>query len=216
MYRRIALAALIAFALSTSALAQSVAGAWDLAINGPEGPINATATLKQDGENVTGSIETPQGTAEMKGTYKGKALKPNKRFYLGVSSSYYCVAIEYKNNYNRKKPLYSVLPLITRIEKKAATGKKEMLKTDSKAYLNAHPKNARKRLATTELTMGEVAYELGFEHLQPFNKLLKTSLSPLLFRQSFNWNSYSFVLQANAIFTVVKYTICDLFNKHPF
>jgi len=91
-----------------------------------------------------------------------------------------------------------------------------MLKTDSKAYLNAHPKNARKRLATTELTMGEVAYELGFEHLQPFNKLLKTSLSPLLFRQSFNWNSYSFVLQANAIFTVVKYTICDLFNKHPF
>jgi hypothetical protein len=74
MYRRIALAALIAFALSTSALAQGVAGAWDLAINGPEGPINATATLKQDGENVTGSIETPQGTAEMKGTYKGKAL----------------------------------------------------------------------------------------------------------------------------------------------
>ena len=36
--------------------------------------ITATATLKQDGENVTGSIETPQGVAEMKGTYKGKAL----------------------------------------------------------------------------------------------------------------------------------------------
>ena len=52
----------------------SVAGAWDLAIQGPEGPITATATLKQDGENVTGSIETPQGTAEMKGTYKGTAL----------------------------------------------------------------------------------------------------------------------------------------------
>lgn len=75
MYRRIALAALIAFALTSTALAQaSVAGAWDLAINGPEGPITATATLKQDGENVTGSIETPQGAAEMKGTYKGKTL----------------------------------------------------------------------------------------------------------------------------------------------
>ena len=74
MYRRIALAALIAFALSSTALAQSVAGAWELSINGPEGPITATATLKQDGENVTGSIETPQGVAEMKGTYKGKAL----------------------------------------------------------------------------------------------------------------------------------------------
>ena len=52
----------------------SVAGAWDLAIQGPEGPITATATLKQDGESVTGSIETPQGAAEMKGTYKGKTL----------------------------------------------------------------------------------------------------------------------------------------------
>jgi hypothetical protein len=59
---------------STYAQSASVAGAWDLAINGPEGPINATATLKQDGENVTGSIETPQGAAEMKGTYKGKTL----------------------------------------------------------------------------------------------------------------------------------------------
>ena len=61
--------------VSATAYAQtSVAGAWDLAINGPEGPITATATLKQDGENVTGSIETPQGAAEMKGTCKGKTL----------------------------------------------------------------------------------------------------------------------------------------------
>jgi len=69
--------AVLAFGLivSASAYAQtSVAGAWDLSINGPEGPITASATLKQDGENVTGSIETPQGVAEMKGTYKGKAL----------------------------------------------------------------------------------------------------------------------------------------------
>jgi len=74
MYRRIALAALITFALSSAALAQSVSGAWDLAIQGPEGPISATATLSQDGENVTGSIDTPQGKADMKGTYKGKTL----------------------------------------------------------------------------------------------------------------------------------------------
>jgi|SRR5688572_8838961 hypothetical protein len=61
--------------LSIGASAQaSIAGAWDLAINGPEGAINATATLKQDGDNVTGSIETPQGAAEMKGTLKGKTL----------------------------------------------------------------------------------------------------------------------------------------------
>jgi hypothetical protein len=69
--------AIIALGLIVSAplYAQTnIAGAWELSINGPEGPITATATLKQDGENVIGSIETPQGVAEMKGTYKEKAL----------------------------------------------------------------------------------------------------------------------------------------------
>ena len=61
--------------LTAAGQAQStVAGAWDLSINGPEGAINATATLKQDGEKVTGSIESPQGTAELTGTVKGKVL----------------------------------------------------------------------------------------------------------------------------------------------
>jgi hypothetical protein len=66
----------IGFLVSSAAVsAQSnVAGAWDLAINGPEGPINATATLKQDGDNVSGSIDTPAGPAELKGTLKGKTL----------------------------------------------------------------------------------------------------------------------------------------------
>jgi hypothetical protein len=65
----------IGLLVSTAAYAQNgVAGAWDLSINGPEGPITATATLKQDGEKVTGSIETPQGNAQMTGTFKGKAL----------------------------------------------------------------------------------------------------------------------------------------------
>jgi len=74
MFRTLASTLALAFVLGSGVLAQSVAGAWDLSINGPEGPISATATLKQDGEKVTGSIETPQGTAEMTGTFKGKAL----------------------------------------------------------------------------------------------------------------------------------------------
>ncbi|VVV00695.1 MULTISPECIES: helix-turn-helix domain-containing protein [Mesonia] len=47
---------------------------------------------------------------------------------------------------------------------------------------------AKERLATTELTVGEIAYELGFEHSQSFSKLfkIKTNQSPLEFRQSFN------------------------------
>ena len=57
--------------LTAGAYAQSsVTGAWDLSINGPEGAITALANLKQDGEKVTGSIESPQGTAELTGTMK--------------------------------------------------------------------------------------------------------------------------------------------------
>lgn len=43
-------------------------------------------------------------------------------------------------------------------------------------------------LATTSLSVGEIAYKLGFSYPQAFNKLFKnkTSLSPLAFRQSFN------------------------------
>ncbi|CCH01418.1 transcriptional regulator, AraC family [Fibrella aestuarina BUZ 2] len=47
---------------------------------------------------------------------------------------------------------------------------------------------AKERLSTTELSVGEIAYELGFEHPQSFNKLFKakTNQSPLAFRASFN------------------------------
>lgn len=47
---------------------------------------------------------------------------------------------------------------------------------------------AKEKLATTSLTVSEVAYELGFEHSQSFSKLFKTktALSPLEFRRSFN------------------------------
>jgi AraC family transcriptional activator of pobA len=47
---------------------------------------------------------------------------------------------------------------------------------------------AKEKLSTTSLSVSEIAYELGFEHLQSFSKLfkIKTSLSPLEFRHSFN------------------------------
>lgn len=47
---------------------------------------------------------------------------------------------------------------------------------------------AKENLSTTNLTVQEVAYALGFEHSQSFSKLFKTktSLSPLEFRRSFN------------------------------
>jgi AraC-like DNA-binding protein len=47
---------------------------------------------------------------------------------------------------------------------------------------------AKERLSTTQLSVSEIAYELGFEHSQSFNKLFKskTNQSPLEFRASFN------------------------------
>ena len=46
---------------------------------------------------------------------------------------------------------------------------------------------AKEKLSTTELSVNEIAYSLGFEHPQSFNKLFKnkTKFSPLAFRQSF-------------------------------
>ena len=47
---------------------------------------------------------------------------------------------------------------------------------------------AKQMLTTTSLSVSEVAYQLGFEYPQSFNKLFKnkTNISPLAFRQSFN------------------------------
>lgn len=47
---------------------------------------------------------------------------------------------------------------------------------------------AKELLSTSNLTVSEIAYQLGFEHRQSFGKLFKTKikLSPLEFRQSFN------------------------------
>ncbi len=46
---------------------------------------------------------------------------------------------------------------------------------------------AKEKLSTTDLTVSEIAYELGFEQMQSFSKLFKTKtkVSPLAFRQSF-------------------------------
>lgn len=47
---------------------------------------------------------------------------------------------------------------------------------------------AKEKLSTTNLTVSEIAYELGFKYLPSFSKLFKTktNLSPLEFRASFN------------------------------
>jgi AraC family transcriptional activator of pobA len=66
---------------------------------------------------------------------------------------------------------------------KALTGKSTQQHIHDKLI-----EKAKEKLSTTDLSVSEIAYELGFEHPQSFSKLFKTktNLSPLDFRQSFN------------------------------
>lgn len=68
-----------------------------------------------------------------------------------------------------------------------------LLKTHTGQSTQQHIHNkliekAKEKLSTTNLSISEIAFELGFEHQQSFSKLFKTktNTSPLEFRQSFN------------------------------
>lgn len=69
----------------------------------------------------------------------------------------------------------------------------DMLKslTGQSAQQHIHDRlieKAKVVLSSTRLTVAQIAYQMGFEHPQSFNKLFKrhTSLSPTVFRKSFN------------------------------
>jgi hypothetical protein len=52
----------------------SVAGAWVLTINGPQGTIDTDATLKQAGDKVTGVFSSQMGETNVEGTMSGSTL----------------------------------------------------------------------------------------------------------------------------------------------
>ena len=63
--------------------------------------------------------------------------------------------------------------------------------TGQNAQQHIHHKlieKGKEKLSTTNLSISEIAYHLGFEHAQSFSNLFrkKTNFSPLEFRQSFN------------------------------
>ena len=65
--------------------------------------------------------------------------------------------------------------------------------TGQSALQHIHEKlieKAKEQLSATQLSVGEIAYALGFEHPQSFSKFFKnkTNLSPLEFRNTFNNN----------------------------
>ncbi|MGE8292183.1 MAG: helix-turn-helix domain-containing protein [Sphingobacterium sp.] len=69
----------------------------------------------------------------------------------------------------------------------------DMLRVQTGQTTQQHIQNrlvekAKELLSTTEMSVSEIAYHLGFEHPQSFHRLFKnrTSISPLEFRVSFN------------------------------
>lgn len=98
--------------------------------------------------------------------------------------------------FNVEKPLADGLPAVQQIADHLKVSPRylnDMLRTltGQTTQQHIHDKlieKAKTILITGNLTVAEIAYTLGFEHPQSFNRLfkLKTKLSPLEFRQSFN------------------------------
>lgn len=79
----VAAAVLAAPAFTAGAAAQapakpaaSVDGAWNMTVTGPDGqPMSVTATFKQDGKKLTGTLNGPTGEVALEGEYaEGKIM----------------------------------------------------------------------------------------------------------------------------------------------
>ena len=98
--------------------------------------------------------------------------------------------------FNNEKPLSRGILTVQYLAEKlkiSSSYLSDMLRslTGQNAQQHIHHKlieKAKEKLSTTNLSVSEVAYELGFEHPQSFSTLFKTktNLSPLEFRRSFN------------------------------
>jgi hypothetical protein len=60
--------------LSSMALAQSPAGAWELTVETPQGANTSTLTLKQDGSKLTGDLASQMGSTPVEGTFADGAV----------------------------------------------------------------------------------------------------------------------------------------------
>ena len=99
-------------------------------------------------------------------------------------------------HFNNQQSLSSGIPTVQYLAENlniSASYLSDMLRslTGLNAQQHIHNKlieKAKEKLSATNLSVSEVAYELGFEHPQSFSKLFKTktNLSPLQFRRSFN------------------------------
>ncbi|SDG62478.1 Helix-turn-helix domain-containing protein [Chitinophaga filiformis] len=98
--------------------------------------------------------------------------------------------------FSEVKPLYQGVPTVQYLAEQlnyTSNYLSDMLRslTGLNAQQHIHEKlieKSKELLTTTNLTISEIAYQLGFEHSQSFSRLFKTktNLSPVQFRQTFN------------------------------
>ncbi len=98
--------------------------------------------------------------------------------------------------FNNEKSLTNGIPTVQFLSEKINISpgySSDMLRslTGQNAQQHIHNKlieKAKEKLSTTNLSVSEIAYELGFEHSQSFSHLFKkkTDFSPLEFRKSLN------------------------------
>jgi AraC-like DNA-binding protein len=131
-------------------------------------------------------------------------LNYSKRFYSRqfitrkIASNELLVRFEdmLTDHFGADKPLLNGLPTVDRLAADLNVSShylSDMLRTltGQNTQQHIHGKlieKAKELLSTSNLTVSEVAYQLGFEHPQSFNRLFKskTKVSPVDFRQSFN------------------------------
>jgi AraC-like DNA-binding protein len=100
------------------------------------------------------------------------------------------------NYFNVDKPLLNGLPTVDELAADLNVSShylSDMLRTLTGRNTRQHIhdkliEKAKELLSTSNLSVSEVAYQLGFEHPQSFSRLFKskTKVSPVDFRQSFN------------------------------
>ncbi|GGH26925.1 AraC family transcriptional regulator [Dyadobacter endophyticus] len=98
--------------------------------------------------------------------------------------------------FNSEKPLFGGPPTVQQVAAHLKVSPRylsDMLRSLTGQTTQQHIHNklidrAKDILSTSNLTIAEIAYQLGFEYPQSFNKLFKnkTRVSPLEYRQSFN------------------------------
>lgn len=69
------LALLFACLVVVPAAQINVAGGWDMVINGPQGAMETTLTLTQDGDTVTGTLDGPMGAVEVAGAVAANLMR---------------------------------------------------------------------------------------------------------------------------------------------